>query len=110
MRNTIRQATGQPACEKAEHESTFGTRDRLGLLAKLRASHFPVKHSVRFVSPSGSETDPFYFSETIHGQAARTWQVERSELDELCLNHARENGVDVRMQTFCQSVIFDVSG
>ncbi|MEZ6080565.1 MAG: tryptophan 7-halogenase [Pirellulaceae bacterium] len=25
---------------------TYGTLDRLGLLPKLRASHFPVKHSV----------------------------------------------------------------
>jgi flavin-dependent dehydrogenase len=89
---------------------TYGTLDRLGLLPKLQASHFPVKHSVRFVSPSGRETDPFYFSETIAGDASRTWQVERSEFDELCLNHARENGVDVRMQTQSQSVIFDDAG
>ena len=51
---------------------TYGTLDRLGLLPKLRASHFPVKHSVRFVSPSGQENDPFYFSETIAGDASRT--------------------------------------
>ena len=89
---------------------TYGTLDRLGLLPKLRASHFPVKHSVRFVSPSGQETDPFYFSETIAGDASRTWQVKRSEFDEMCLNHARENGVDVRMQTYSESVIFDDAG
>ena len=86
---------------------TYGTLDRLGLLPKLRKSHFPVKHSVRFVSPSGEETDPFYFSETIAGDAARTWQVERSEFDVICLDHARENGVEVRMQTYSQSVIFN---
>ncbi len=89
---------------------TYGTLDRLGLLPKLRASHFPVKHSVRFVSPSGAETDPFYFSETIKGDGARTWQVLRSEFDEMCLGHARENGVEVRMQTQCQAVIFDEAG
>jgi flavin-dependent dehydrogenase len=86
---------------------TYGTLDRLGLLPKLRKSHFPVKHSVRFVSPSGRETDPFYFSETIKGEGARTWQVERSEFDVMCLDHARDNGVEVRSQTLCQSVIFD---
>ena len=32
---------------------TYGTLERLGLLQKLRDSHFPVKHSVRFVAPSG---------------------------------------------------------
>ncbi len=89
---------------------TYGTLDRLGLLPKLQASHFPVKHSVRFVSPSGDETDPFYFSETISGDGARTWQVERSEFDVICLDHARENGVEVRVQTQSQSVIFDDTG
>lgn len=86
---------------------TYGTLERLGLLPKLRASHFPVKHSVRFVSPSGEESDPFYFSETIAGPGAQTWQVERSQFDQLCLDHARENGVDIRVATRCQRVLFD---
>lgn len=51
----------------------FGTLDRLVLLPKLRASHFPEKHSVRFVSQSGKESEPFYFSETIEGVADQTW-------------------------------------
>ena len=76
---------------------TYGTLDRLGLLPKLRESHFPVKHSVRFVSPSGEEADPFYFSETIEGERARTWQVERSEFDQMCLDNAMQAGVEVRM-------------
>src|SRR5262245_41044811 len=44
---------------------THGIFDRLGLLPQLHASAFPVKHSVRFVSASGKESVPFYFSETI---------------------------------------------
>src|SRR5678815_374223 len=44
---------------------THGIFERLGLLPALRASAFPVKHSVRFVSASGKESVPFYFSETI---------------------------------------------
>src|SRR5215467_12444315 len=44
---------------------THGILDRLGLLPKLKASSFPEKHSVRFVSPDGREATPFYFSETI---------------------------------------------
>ncbi len=89
---------------------TFGTLDRLGLLPKLRNSHFPVKHSVRFVSVSGHHADPFYFSETIDGERARTWQVERSEFDQMCLDHARQNGVEIRMQTQARGVIFDEAG
>lgn len=86
---------------------TFDTFHRLGLLEKMRESHFPPKHSVRFISPDGQESQPFYFSETIPGERSRTWQVERSEFDELCLQHARDNGVEVRMQTRVQEVLFE---
>ncbi|MCP5067982.1 MAG: FAD-binding protein [bacterium] len=67
---------------------TFHTLERLGLLPAMRESAFPVKRSVRFVSPSGTASEPFFFSETIDGPRASTWQVERSEFDRLCLDHA----------------------
>lgn len=86
---------------------TYGTLKRLGLLEHLKKSHFPVKHSVRFVSSSGHDADPFYFSETIKSDAAQTWQVERSEFDQLCLNNARAAGVDVLMNTRVDQVLFD---
>ncbi len=86
---------------------TFGTLDRLGLLPVLRASEFPVKRSVRFVSPSGDASERFYFSETIPGEQARTWQVERSQFDHICLENARNSGVDVRTQTTVEQVLFD---
>ncbi|MCA9145909.1 MAG: tryptophan 7-halogenase [Planctomycetaceae bacterium] len=86
---------------------TYGTLDRLGLLPLLRESHFPVKHSVRFVSPSGQEADPFYFSETIEGERSRTWQVERSEFDQICLDNAIRSGVEVRMETRVREVLFE---
>ncbi len=87
--------------------NTHGTLDRLGLLPKLKTSHFPEKYSVRFVPESGKSSDPFYFSETVEGDAARTWQVERSEFDCICLDHARANGVEVRSPVMVQSVLFD---
>ena len=85
---------------------TYGTLDRLGLLPKLRESHFPVKHSVRFVSPSGKEADPFYFSETIEGERAHTWQVERSEFDQLCLDNATQAGVRSTHGSTCKRSTF----
>jgi len=88
---------------------TYGTLERLGLLPKLRDSHFPVKHSVRFVPPSGDDAAPFYFSETISGERARTWQVERSEFDQICLENAEEAGVEIRQQTKVRKVHFDGS-
>ena len=86
---------------------TYGIFDRLGLLPQLRASNFPVKHSVRFVSPNGKESVPFYFSETIPGERARTWQVERSQFDCMMLDHARANGVEVREQVGIDKVLFE---
>ena len=86
---------------------THGIFDRLGLLPQLRASAFPVKHSVRFVSPSGKESVPFYFSETIPGERARTWQVERSRFDCMMLDHARANGVEVHEQVSIDKVLLE---
>lgn len=88
---------------------THGIFDRLGLLPQLRASAFPVKHSVRFVSHGGKESVPFYFSETIPGERARTWQVERSQFDTMMLDHARAGGVEVHEQTSIDKVLFENS-
>jgi flavin-dependent dehydrogenase len=86
---------------------TYGTFDRLGLLSKMRESQFPVKHSVRFVSPSGKEAAPFYFHETIEGERAKTWQVKRSEFDVICQDNAREAGVEIRSATKVSKVHFE---
>lgn len=88
---------------------TYGTLDRLGLLPRLRKSHFPRKYSVRFVSEAGQESHPFYFFETVAGERSQTWQVERSEFDQICLNHARETGVNVLMRAQVQKVLFSGS-
>ena len=86
---------------------TYGTLNRLGLLDQLKRSQFPVKHSVRFVSESGTDSAPFYFSETIDGEGAQTWQVERSEFDQMCLHNAKENGVDIKQTASVNEVLFD---
>ncbi|NOY43754.1 MAG: NAD(P)/FAD-dependent oxidoreductase [Planctomycetes bacterium] len=86
---------------------THGTFDRLGLLPRMRESDFPVKHSVCFVQSTTSEATPFYFSETIEGDRSRTWQVERSEFDEICIDNARDAGAEVRMQTRVRHVLFE---
>jgi flavin-dependent dehydrogenase len=68
-----------------------------------------VKHSVRFVSHGGKESVPFYFSETIPGERAHTWQVERSQFDAMMLDHARAGGVEVHEQTSIDKVLFEDS-
>lgn len=87
--------------------NSYGVFERLGLLDQLRAASFPVKHSVRFVAHDGKESTPFYFSETIPGDKARTWQVERSQFDLMMLEHARANGVEIREDTGVRDVIFE---
>jgi flavin-dependent dehydrogenase len=62
---------------------------------------------VRFVDADGKESAPFYFSETIPGDGAVTWQVERSEFDRMLLDHARANGVEVLQRVHVDSVIFE---
>ena len=86
---------------------TYGVFKRLGLLEKLKQSSFPVKHSVRFVSPNGKESTLFYFSETIPDEGAQTWQVERSEFDQMMLDHARENQVTVKQGASVEKVLFE---
>jgi 2-polyprenyl-6-methoxyphenol hydroxylase-like FAD-dependent oxidoreductase len=43
--------------------ATYWTFERLGLLEKMRASHFPTKSSVQFYSSDGRASSPFYFSD-----------------------------------------------
>jgi flavin-dependent dehydrogenase len=71
---------------------TFHPLQRLGLIDTMRRSAFVKKYSVQFVSPSGRASQPFYFNARYDEDVAQTWQVLRSEFDELLLNHARARG------------------
>ncbi len=86
---------------------TYGTLERLGLLKKMEQSNYPEKHSVRFVRPSGASSDPFYFDEVISGEGSRTWQVDRASFDTLCLENAKEQGVEVLSDTRVKHVLFN---
>src|SRR5271169_3631160 len=72
----------------------FFTLERIGMLKKLKGSHFVKKYSVQFVSPDGKQSQPFYFHTHLKHEAAQTWQVLRSELDQMLLDNARENGAE----------------
>ena len=87
--------------------ATYWTFKRLGMLEKLRASHFPQKYSVQFYSRSGKGSTPFYFFQTNPHESAVTWQVLRSEFDEMLLDNATEKGVEVRRGVGVREVLFD---
>ena len=87
--------------------ATYWTFKRLGMLDKLRASHFPQKFSVQFFSRTGKASAPFYFFETNPHESAVTWQVLRSEFDQMLLDNAIEYGVEVRRGVSVRKVLFE---
>lgn len=87
--------------------ATYWTFKRLGMLEKLRNSHFPQKFSVQFFTRTGKATNPFYFFETNPHESAVTWQVLRSEFDQMLLDNASENGVEVRRGVSVRKVLFE---
>jgi flavin-dependent dehydrogenase len=85
---------------------TFQPLTRLGLLDKMKSSAFVKKYSVQFVSPSGRASQPFYFfTRYDRDTVAQTWQVLRSEFDQMLLDNAREKGAEVSEETTVKELI-----
>ena len=79
---------------------TFEPLQRIGMIPKMKASHFVEKYSVTFVQPDGRRSQPFYFFTRYDRETvAQTWQVLRSEFDQMLLDNAREKGATVREET-----------
>src|SRR5579872_6128219 len=85
---------------------TFEPLLRLGLLDKMKSSAFIKKYSVQFVSPSGRASQPFYFFTRYDRETvAQTWQVLRSEFDQMLLDNAREKGAVAKEETTVKELI-----
>lgn len=87
--------------------ATYDTLKRLDMLDLLRQSRFTEKHSVQFYSSRGKASDPFYFHEIDPSERSQTWQVLRSEFDQMLLDNARRKGVEVREEVQVKEVLFD---
>jgi flavin-dependent dehydrogenase len=75
---------------------TYQPLDRLGLIPKMKASAFVKKYSVVFISPNGRASQPFYFFNRYDRESvAQTWQVLRSEFDQMLVDNARAKGVEI---------------
>ncbi len=72
---------------------------RIGMIDALKASAFTKKYSVQFVRPDGKVSQPFYFDRHLDHEAAQTWQVTRSDFDQMLVENARSKGVTVLEQT-----------
>jgi flavin-dependent dehydrogenase len=89
---------------------TFQPLQQLGLIDKMRASAFVKKYSVQFVSPSGRASQPFYFFNRYDRDTiAQTWQVLRSEFDQMLLDNARQKGARVLEETTVTELLWEGS-
>lgn len=84
---------------------TYFPLERIGLIDRMKSSHFPKKYSVQFVSRDGRASQPFYFFSHLKHEAAGTWQVLRSEFDQMLLDNARAKGVEVLEETMVRQMI-----
>ena len=74
---------------------TYWVFKRLNMLPKMKASRFVKKYSVQFTNPAGKDSQPFYFDEKGPHECSQTWQIVRSEFDQMMLDNAAEQGVEV---------------
>ena len=86
---------------------TWFTFERLGVLDWFKTAACPQKRSVQFVSTTGRVSQPFYFFETIKHECATTWQVLRSDFDQMMLDNAAAHGVEVRHGVAVRDVVTD---
>src|SRR5207247_4786758 len=86
---------------------TYWVLKRLNMLPKMQQSPFVKKYSVQFVNASCKLSAPFYFWDNKPHECSQTWQVVRSEFDEMMLNNAREDGVEAHEGVRVLDVLFD---
>ena len=86
---------------------TYWPLKRLGLIDRLKASAFPRKYSVQFVSEGTKESAPFYFDQYNPHESSVTWQVERGQFDQMLMDRARELGALVHTSAQVTDVLFD---
>ena len=86
---------------------TYWVFERLGMLEKMKKSHFVKKYSVQFVNAHGKMSAPFYFHDNKPHECSQTWQVRRSEFDIMMLENAREHGVKVHQPVRVLDVMFE---
>jgi len=82
------------------------TLDRLGVRQKIEDAGFLPKYGAEVVSGCGECAVSFYFRNARRPISENAYQVTRADFDKLLLDHAEENGVDVRQETPVEEVEF----
>ncbi len=83
---------------------------RLGLQEKFQRAGFMEKFGGEMVGACSEEGVKFYFKDGFGSQTDRSYQVTRSEFDKILLDHAAENGAEVREETTVERVEFSDDG
>ncbi|HEY7169632.1 MAG TPA: NAD(P)/FAD-dependent oxidoreductase [Vicinamibacterales bacterium] len=86
---------------------TYWVLKRLGMLPKMQQSPFVKKYSVQFINSRGKMSAPFYFWDNKPHECSQTWQVIRSEFDQMMLENAREHGVTAHEGVRVLDVLFE---
>jgi flavin-dependent dehydrogenase len=86
---------------------TYWPLQRLGLLDRMKNSAFVTKKSVQFVTATGKESEPFYFTEHDPRECSTTWQVERADFDQMMFERAGELGADCYDSTRVMDIMMD---
>ena len=84
---------------------TYWAFKRLNMLEKMQRSPFVKKYSVQFVNSTGKQSAPFYFHDNKPHECSQTWQVVRSEFDQMMLDNARSRGAEVLLGTTARGLI-----
>jgi flavin-dependent dehydrogenase len=79
---------------------------RLGLHEKFARAGFMEKFGGEMYGACSEEGVKFYFEDGFASQTDRSYQVTRADFDKLLLDHAAENGAEVREETSVDDVKF----
>jgi flavin-dependent dehydrogenase len=79
---------------------------RLGLHEKFAQAGFMEKFGGEMYGACSEEGVKFYFEDGFASQTDRSYQVTRADFDKLLLDHAAENGAEVREETSVDDVSF----
>ena len=82
------------------------TFSRLGVHEKFEQAGFLKKYGGEMTSACCEEGVKFYFKDGYRSQSESSYQVPRAEFDKILLDHAAENGAEVREQTVVRQVEF----
>lgn len=82
------------------------TFSRLGVHEKFAQAGFLRKYGGEMASACSEEGVKFYFKDGYRSQTETSYQVPRAEFDKVLLDHAAENGAEVREETAINGVEF----